>query len=146
MQKHSPERRDSGAAAAAAAAAGVAEEVDVALGSETDPVVLKAALEREKLALERERLALEREQLRLDRERWQADRLLYDRRRKIFVLPGVSVAVSVVFCLIGIAIGSFLRKPATIQLDARKVDSSFLLKSGEDGEPRPAIAYLLMMK
>jgi hypothetical protein len=137
---------DPGRAAGAGQPPAVSEETDEALGSTASPDVLKLALEREKLALEREKLALEREQLHLDRDRWQADLRLYDRRRRLFVLPGVSVAAALVFCVIGMAVGALVRRPPTIQLDARKVDSPLLLKSENGTEERRTVAYLLLVK
>ena len=120
-------------------------EMDAVLTTEADENVLRVALEREKMALERERVSYEREQLQLEREKWEADRKFYDRRRLLFVVPGVTVLLVVIFCLVGIGIGTFLRRPATIQLDTQKIDP-MLIKTDDGTGEREAVAYLLLMK
>ena len=120
-------------------------ETDAVLTTEADENVLRVALEREKMALERERVSYEREQLQLEREKWEADRRFYDRRRQLFVVPGVTVLLVLIFCLVGIGIGTFLRRPATIQLDTQKIDP-MLIKTDDGTGEREAVAYLLLMK
>jgi len=121
------------------------DETDAVLTTEADEKVLKVALEREKMALERERISYEREQLQLDREKWEADRKFYDRRRRLFVVPGVTVLLVVIFCLVGIGIGALVRRPSTIRLDAEKIDP-MLIKADDGTGEREAVAYLLLMK